>query len=66
MVNYILNDRSYESRKSDKTIEAERIVITASKFRMAEIREINYDNFVYPLPSSLRKFLEVLILPEIR
>ena len=47
---------------------------------MAEIREMNYDNLVYPthddialpekqdsfLPSSLRKFLEVLIQPKIK
>ena len=47
---------------------------------MAEIREMNCDNLVYPtpddivlpekqdsfLPSSLRKFLEVLILPRIK
>ena len=47
---------------------------------MAEIREMNCDNLVYPtpddivlpekqdsfLPSSLRKFLEVLIQPKIK
>ena len=48
MVNYIANDKWYESRKSNKTNEAERIVITAAKIIMAEIREMNCDNFVYP------------------
>ena len=48
MVNYIVNDKWYESRKSDKIKEAERIVITAAKIIMAEIREMNYDNLVYP------------------
>ena len=68
----------YESRNSDKTKEAEKIVIIAAKIIMAEIREMNYDNLIYPthddivlpekqdsfLPSSLRKFLEVLIQPK--
>ena len=31
MVNYIVNDKWYESRKSDKTKKPERIVITAAK-----------------------------------
>ena len=80
MVNYIANDKWYESRKLDKTKEVERIVITAAKVIMAKIREMSYDNLVYPkhddivlpekqdsfLPSSLRKFLEVLILPRIK
>ena len=78
MVNYIVYDKWYESRKSDKTKEVHRIVTTAAKVIMAEIREINFDNLVYPahddivlpekqdsfLPSSLRKFLEVLIRPK--
>ena len=80
MVNYIVNNKWYESRKSDKTKEAERIVITAAKVIMAEIREMNYDNLVYPthddivlpekqdsfLPSSLHKFLQMLIRPKIK
>ena len=80
MVNYIVNDKWYESRKSDKTKEAERIVIAAAKIIMAEIREMNYDNLVYLthddivlpekqdsfLPSSLHKFLQVLIRPKIK
>ena len=80
MANYIVNDKWYESRKSDKTKKAERIVITVAKIIMAEIREMNYDNLVYPthddivlpekqdsfLPSCLRKFLEVLIRPKIK
>ena len=71
-------DKWYESRNSDKTKEAEKIVIIAAKIIMAEIREMNYDNLIYPthddivlpekqdsfLPSSLRKFLEVLIQPK--
>ena len=80
IVNHIVNDKWYESQKSDKTKEAERIVITAAKIIMAKIREMNYGNLVYPthddivfpekqdsfLPSSLRKFLEVLIRPKIK
>ena len=80
MVNCIVNDKWYESRKSDKAKEAERIVITTAQIIMTEIREMNYDNLVYPrhdeialpekqdsfLPSSLRKFLEVLIRPKIK
>ena len=80
MVNYIVNDKWYESRKSDKIKEAERIVITAAKIVMAEIREMNYDNLVYPthddivlpekqnyfMPSSLSKFLEVLVWTKIK
>ena len=38
MVNYIANDKWYESRKLDKTKEVERIVITAAKIIMAKIR----------------------------
>ena len=47
MINLIANDKWYESRKSDKTKEAEGIVITAAKIIMAEIRTMNY-NLVYP------------------
>ena len=75
MVNYIINDKWYESRKSDKIKEAERIFITAAKIIMSEIREMNYDDLVYPthddivlpekqnyfMPSSPCKFLEVLV-----
>ena len=57
MVNYIVNDKWYESRKSDKTNEAERIVTTAAKVIMAEIREMNYDNLVYPTHDDI-------VLPE--
>ena len=80
MVNHIVNDKWYGSQKSDETKEAERIVITAAKIIMAEIREMSYDNLVYPthddialpekqdsfLPSILRKFLKVLIRPKIK
>ena len=47
MINLIANDKWYESRKSDKTKEAEGIVITTAKIIMAEIRAMNY-NLVYP------------------
>ena len=70
MVNYIANDECYESRQIK---QVERIVITAAKIIMAEIRKMSFDNLVYPahddialaekqdsfLPSNLRKFLEV-------
>ena len=72
MVNYIANDECYESRQIK---QGERIVITAAKIIMAEIRKMSFDNLVYPahddialaekqdsfLPSNLRKFLEVQI-----
>ena len=77
MVKCIANDKWYESRKSDKINEAERI-ITAAKIITAKIRELISDDLVYPThddivlpekqdsfsPSSLRKFLKVLIRPK--
>ena len=71
MVKCIANDKWYESRKS------ERIVIT-EKIITAKIRELIYDDLVYPThddivppekqdsfsPSSLCKFLKVLIRPK--
>ena len=64
MVNYIVNDKWYESRKSDKTKETEIIVITAARIIMAEIHEMNCDNLVYPthygiVPPEKKRFFFV-------
>ena len=48
MADYILNDLWQEERKSDKHKDAERIVVTAAKLIMSEIREKEFDTSVYP------------------
>ncbi|KAG1655293.1 hypothetical protein GQR58_024613 [Nymphon striatum] len=74
MVDYILNETWYEERNQNKEREAEKIILTAAKLIMAEIREIKYDSSVYPkdeeihnqneqwrLPNGLKTFLGVLV-----
>ena len=41
MVDFIVNDAWYEERERNKAKDAERIIITAAKLIMAEIREKN-------------------------
>ena len=43
MVDFIVNDAWYEERERNKAKDAERIIVTAAKLIMAEIREKKYD-----------------------
>ncbi|KAG1680637.1 hypothetical protein GQR58_012317 [Nymphon striatum] len=69
-----IGGRSNVERNQNKEREAEKIILTAAKFIMAEIREIKYDSSVYPkdkeihnqneqwrLPNGLKTFLGVLV-----
>lgn len=79
MAHFILNEAWYSSRKKDKNKDAERIIVTAAKLIMADIREKEYDTSYYPthtdivcpeekewLPNHLKMFLEVLIKSQIK
>ena len=78
MVDFIVNEAWYEERERNKAKDAERIIITAAKLIMAEIREKKYDRSVYPknddiktprdswLPKLLKVFLEVLIKYDLK
>ena len=57
MADYILNDLWQEEGKSNKHKDAERIVVTAAKLIMSEIREKEYDTSVaYTLKAMKLKF----------
>ena len=72
---FIVNNAWYKKREADSVKESERIIDTAAKLILAEVRSMNIDNDFYPLekeiadikhcelllPANLRKFLEVLI-----
>ena len=67
-----------EERRRDKEKDAERIVTTAAKVIMAEIRETKYDTSNYPktldisdassdwIPKLLKTFLQVLIRSDLK
>ena len=69
----IVNNAWYEMREKDLKKESERIINTAAKLILSDIRSINLESDIYPLeneiadinicesllPESLRKFLEV-------
>ena len=64
--------------KSDKNKDGERIVATAAKLIMSEIREKEYDTSVYPksdemkissgnwIPKLLKTFMQVLVKSELK
>jgi hypothetical protein len=79
MASYILNDAWYESRNVDKKKDSERIIATAAKLIMADIRQRSYDMSYYPthndivnpeekqwVPETLKILLNILIQPEIK
>ena len=78
MASYILNDAWYKERKEDKRTDAERIIETAAKLIMADIREKKYisnyptdDDIEHPienmwLPQSLQSSLQILIKSELK
>ena len=67
-----------EKRRKDKEKDAERIVMTAAKVIMAEIREKKYDTSAYPktldihnttgdwIPKLLKTFLQILVRSDLR
>ena len=76
----ILNDRWYENRKSNSEEESERIIKTAAKLILMDLRNSNFDCSTYPtseniasiqcnkenLPNLLRTFLESLLSNTLR
>ena len=75
LADLIVNNSWYEKREKDLAKESERIIGTAAKLILSDIRSMTLENNFYPLedeianikksegllPESLRKFLEVLI-----
>ena len=75
----IVNDAWYQSRKQNSDDDSERIMKTAAKIIIAELRSISYDTSVYPstsdvgdvdknvewLPKYLRTFMKSLIKPPL-
>ena len=67
-----------KKRLKDKEKDAERIVMTAAKVIMAEIREEKYDTSAYPktidihnitgdwIPKLLKTFLQILVRSDLR
>ena len=67
-----------KKRLKDKEKDAERIVMTAAKVIMAEIREKKYDTSAYPktldihnttgdwIPKLLKTFLQILVRSDLR
>jgi len=78
MIDYIINDAWYNARNKNKYEDAERIVATAAKLIMEEIREKKYNTKFYPkaddiindqqewVPKSLKTFLDILIRPLVK
>ncbi|KAG1661213.1 Transient receptor potential cation channel subfamily A member 1 [Nymphon striatum] len=78
MADFYLNEMWKEERRKDKEKDAERIVTTAAKVIMAEIRETKYDTSNYPktldisdassdwIPKLLKTFLQVLIRSDLK
>ena len=78
MADFYLNEMWKEERRKDKEKDAERIVTTAAKVIMAEIRETKYDTSNYPKtldisdassdwnPKLLKTFLQVLIRSDLK
>ena len=76
MAEHIINNKWYESRKEDSREEAHRIITTAAKLILAEIREHEYSTAFYPLqedilskqtvPAGLKLLLEVLVKDELK
>ena len=72
----ILNSKWYETKKENLQEESERIIRTAAKLILAEIREQIYDKTQYPstdditkktyIPRHLQTFLEVLVKRDTR
>ena len=60
MVDYLINDKWYQDKLADTDDEAERIIVTASKLIMADIRSKNYDCEVYPCKESISDIDEAL------
>ena len=75
MVDYLINDKWYLDRKNDNAQEADRIVLTAAKIILNDVRSSEFDNQWYPtnkilescekqkdwLPYYLRLMLESII-----
>ena len=75
IANYVINDTWYSDRKESTIDEAERIIATAAKLILGDIRATEFDNTNYPnnenienlekgkewLPRYLRLFMEKLI-----
>lgn len=78
MADFYLNEMWKEERRKDKEKDAERIVTTAAKVIMSEIRETKYETSKYPktldisdvsnewIPKLLKTFLQVLIKSNLK
>ena len=78
MADFYINEMWEEERRKDKEKDAERIIITAAKVIMAEIRETKYDTSNNPktldisdassdwIPELLKTFLDMLIKSDLK
>ena len=48
MIEYLINAKWYENKLEDKNDEAQRIIITAAKLVMEDIRSKKYDSKYHP------------------
>lgn len=53
MSNYLINSKWYEDRKKDICDEKQRIILTAAKIILAEIRELQFQREYYPTPEQI-------------
>ena len=54
LVNFIENNNWYEKREENIENEAKRIVMTAAKLIREEIRNINFNDKVFPDPEGIK------------
>ena len=78
IANYLINDKWYSERKDDNEDESKRIISTAAKILLGEIREHKFDCETYPpnedieslekgsewLPGGLRLFMQTLRIQQ--
>ena len=60
MIDYLINEKWYENKLEDKNDEAQRIIITAAKLVMEDIRSKKYDSEYYPSKKSMLEVDEPL------
>jgi len=53
MVDYLVNEKWYNERMNDAEDEAERIIMTAAKLILQDIRSKTYDSEFYPTKDTI-------------
>ena len=60
MIEYLINENWYKNKLEDKNDEAQRIIITAAKLVMEDIRSKKYDSEYYPCKENMSEVDEAL------